>query len=222
MTKHQLKADNRTVSGRAVKHLRAKGFTPANIFGKKVASLAIQINTKDFSKLFTQVGESTLIYLEVAGEKESRPVLVREVMNHPVTGLCLHVSFNQVDLKEKVTAPVSIELVGEAPAETNHLGILVQQLNEVEVEALPAEMPEGIQLDLSSLTEVGSQLLVSDIKVAKNIAIQTPADTLVAKIEPLAKEEIVEAPTAEGEAAVPAEGEAAAPAEGDASPAAEK
>ena len=221
MAQHSLSAQPRTLVGRAVKALRHQGQTPANIFGKKVASLTIQVNTKDFTKLYAEVGESTLVYLRVEGESDARPVLVREVVYHPVSGQILHVSFNQVDLKEKVTAPVAIELVGEAPAESNHLGILVQQLSEVEVEALPTDMPERVSLDVSGLAEVGAQLLVSDIQLASNITIQTAPDTIVAKIEPLAKEEVVAPPPAapvEGE--VPAAGvapstpaEAAAPAE---------
>lgn len=215
MTKHVLSVQPRDITGRAVKNLRKSGIVPANVFGKNVKSTLVQVNAKEFSKLYAQVGESSLVYLEVEKEKEPRPVLVREVVRHPVTGMTLHISFNQVDLKEKVTAPVSIELVGEAPAESTHLGILVQQLNEVEVEALPADMPEHIELDVTGLTDVGAAITVGDIKVSKNITLLTPAETLVVKIEPLAKEEVapVVAPV-EGEA--PVEGaepaEAAAPA----------
>jgi large subunit ribosomal protein L25 len=215
MAKHSLSAKNRTIVGRAVKHLRKSGEIPANVFGKNLKSVLVQINSKEFSKLHSQVGESTLVYLEVENEKDPRPVLIREVVLHPVSGSILHISFNQVDLKEKVTAPVSVELVGEAPAETSHLGILVQQLNEIEVEALPTDMPERIELDVSGLADVGASIIVGDIKISKNVTLLTPADTLVVKIEPLAKEEVVAAPVpAEGE--VPVEG--AAPAVGEAAP----
>jgi len=203
MAKHNLIIQKRTTTGRAVKNLRKSGIVPANVFGKHIKSALVQVNAKDFSKLFTQVGESSLVYLEVEGEKEPRPVLVREVVHHPVSGIILHISFNQVDLKEKVTAPVSIELVGEAAAESSHLGILVQQLNEVEVEALPADMPERIELDVTGLAEVGASITVGDIKTSKNVTLLTPAETLVVKIEPLAKEEVAPVVT-------PVEGEAAA------------
>lgn len=207
-TKHILKAEIRTITGRKVKTLRTRGLIPANVFGKQATSISVQISAKDFTKIFAEVGESTLVYLEVAGEKEARPVLVREIPHHPVTGQVLHVDFNQVNLKEKVTAPVQIELVGEAPAEQEKLGILVQQLDEIELEALPTDMPEKLEVSISGLAAVGDTILVKDIKLAAEVTVKSDPEAIVAKIEALAKEEVVEAQVAE----VPVEG--AAPAEG--------
>ena len=165
-----------------------------------------------------------MVYLTVKGEKLDRPVFVRDAVVHPVTGRILHVVFHQVDLKEKVTAPVRVLLEGDAPAEKEKLGILVQQTNDVEVEALPTDMPENITLDVSSLTEVGSSLSISDIKSSPKYKVITDPETIIVKIEPLAAEEKEEAPvlveTPEGEAApaegLPAETEAK---EGEAAPA---
>src|SRR3989344_4022830 len=98
MTKHTFKVTTRTTVGRAVKKLRSQGITPANIFGKQLESLSIQFSTKDFLKLRRQIGESSLIYMQVDGEKTDRPVIVREVTVHPVTSHLLHVAFNQVSL----------------------------------------------------------------------------------------------------------------------------
>jgi len=215
-TKHTLKAEARKIKGRKVKQLRQNGLVPANVFGKQLASINIQIVSKDFNKIFAEAGESALIYLEVAGEKDARPVLVREVAHHPVSGLVLHVDFNQVNLKEKVVAPVQIELVGESPAEQEKLGILVQQLHEIELEALPTDMPEKLEVSIIELKAVGDTILVKDIKIASSVTIKSDPEAIVAKIEALAKEEVVEAPVAE----VPAEG--AAPVEGSTETSAEK
>lgn len=215
MTKHVLVCQPRKITGRKVKTLRRQGIIPANLFGKNQKSVDLQVDHKQFQTAFTKVGESSLLYLQVEGEKETRPVFVSQVTPHPVTDQVLHVVFRQVDLKEKVTAPVPVLLTGEAPAEKDKLGILVQQTNEVEVEALPADMPENITLDVSGLTEVDASLTVADIKTKATYKILTDADTIIVKIEPLAAEEKEEAPAPaevpEGEA-VPAEG---APAEGE-------
>jgi large subunit ribosomal protein L25 len=203
--KHTLSIEPRLIVGRKVKSLRRTGLTPANIFGKTADSANVQINTKLFEKLFAQTGvfaqtgESTLIYLQTAGQPD-RPVLVREVTKHPVTGQLLHVDFNQVNLKEKVIAPVEIELIDEAPAEKEKLGILVQQLDSVEVEALPADMPEKLEVSLSGLVEVSSAILVKDIVVdPRKVEIKSDPEMIVAKIEALAAEEPKEVPVAEGE-----------------------
>jgi len=199
MSKHTLQAQPRELSGRKVKQLRSQGFVPANVFGKKVESLQIQVDAKVFSKIYTEVGESTLIYLQVAGEKQERPVLVREIAIHPTTSQYLHVSFHQVDLKEKVTAPVKVVLEGEAPAEKEKLGILVQQLDQVEIEALPTEMPENITLDISGLSQVDDSITVADLRLSPNLSVQTDPDAVIVKIEALAAEEPAEVAPVEGE-----------------------
>jgi large subunit ribosomal protein L25 len=217
MAKHSLSVQPRVLTGRAVKKLRAQGLVPANIFGNHIDSVNVQVNTKTFSKLFNEVGESTLIYLQVEGEKEERPVLVREVVNHPVSGQLQHISLNQVNLKEKVTAPVSLVLEGEAPAVTEKAGILVQQLDEIEIEALPTDMPENITIDISSLKAVDDAIAVKDLHLdSSKIKVETDLESIIVKIEPLAAEEPVEAPApAAGETpageATPAAGETPAP-----------
>lgn len=193
MSKHTLNAQKRIVYGRKVKAIRSQGLVSASVYGKKTPTLSLQLSAKDFLKLFTQVGESTLIYLNVESEKEPRPVLVSETTYHPVTQSLINVSFHQVDLKEKVTAPVSIVMAGESPAVKDKLGILVQQLDEVEIEALPTDMPEHITIDLSSLLEVNSQITIADLKLnSSKLSVKSDPETIIVKIEALAKEEVKE------------------------------
>lgn len=202
MTKHTYSVEPRQVTGRKVKSLRKQGIVPGSIFGKNVESKNIQFNAKSFTKLRDAVGESSLLYL-VTPDKTEHPVIVRDVEVHPVTGQMLHVSFNQVSLREKVSAPVTIKLEGESPADRDKLGILVQQLDEVEVEALPTDIPEAFIVDVSILTEVDQSVTVGDLKVdASKISIQTDPETVIVKVEPLAAEETEAAPAeaAEGEA----------------------
>ncbi|MEK7163670.1 MAG: 50S ribosomal protein L25 [Patescibacteria group bacterium] len=192
MIKHTLKADLRKILGRKVKSLRKQGLIPAVVYGKKTKTVNLQIEAKVFGKLHSQVGESALVYLQIEGEKEERPVLIRQVTLHAVSDTILHVDFHQVDLHEKVTASVPIKMVGESPAEKEKLGILVQQLREIEVEALPTDMPESFEIDASVLVEVNQAIVVRDVKVSAKVKVLTDPEQIVAKIEHMAKEEVKE------------------------------
>ncbi len=208
MQKLELKASPRKVVGRKVKKLRREGIIPANIFGKKVKSSAISIDANEFEKLFKEAGETTLVDLELG--KTAKAVLIRNVQVHPVDGQILHVDFQEVDLKAKVTAQIPVEIVGESPAEKQGLGTVVQHTDEIEVEALPTELPEKFEVSASELTEVDQTIYIKDIKVDKSkVEIKDDLEKIVAKVEPLRKEEEVAAPApVEGE--VPAEGAEAA------------
>jgi large subunit ribosomal protein L25 len=209
MKTYKLKANKRKVTGRKVKALRKKGLVPANVFGKGVKSLAIEIENAEFEKLFKEAGETSIIDLLVG--KQKKPVLVHEMQTDPVTDDLLHVDFHQVNLKEKVSAAVPIELINEAPAEKQGLGTTVQYLDEIEVEALPTELPDKFEVDLSTLTEVNSSILVKDLNFDKSkISLAIDEDEMVVKVEPLRKEEEEPAPVEtegeEGEEEVTEEG----------------
>lgn len=218
--KLKLKVSSRKLTGRKVKQLRAQGILPANIYGKGVKSVSIQQPLKDFAAAFKQVGETGILELIVDKETKPRPVLVHHVQQHPVTDEILHVDFRQVDLTETVTVSIPVEITGEAPAITKG-GVLIQLINEVEVEALPADLPDKFTLDVSHLEEIGQGLSLKDLKVSPKVKLLTEnLEELVVKIESPTKEEEVkpveEAPVEGEEAVAPAEGEAApAPKEGE-------
>jgi len=217
-----LKAQKRTLLGRKIKQLRDKGILPVNLYGKKIKSQSLQVNGKEFSKVFDKAGETNVIYLEIEGSKEPRPVLVSNIHLHPVSDLNLHVDFRQVDLTQKVKANVPVLLQGESTAVTEG-AVLVQQFNELEVEALPTSIPESIIFDLSQLKKVGDSLKISDAKANKDISFELESDTTIALLQEAKQEEEpapapVEEEAAEGEA--PAEGETKE--EGEAKPEADK
>jgi large subunit ribosomal protein L25 len=214
--REKLIAQKRELMGHKAKKLRREGILPANLFGKKIKSQSLQVNLKEFLKVFEKTGETGLIDL-VIDDKETRPVLVGNVQIEPVSDQPLHVDFHQVNLEEKVTVAVPIHLVGEAPAVVRDEGVLVQPLAEVEVEALPTDLPDHLEADISSLDKIDAAVRVADLKVPKGVAVKTAQEEVVAIINPKAKEEEV-APAAEE--AVVAEGEkgaeeAPAPAEGE-------
>ncbi|MEJ2441334.1 MAG: 50S ribosomal protein L25 [Patescibacteria group bacterium] len=214
MNKQVLKAEKRKVFGRKIKSLRREGILPANIYGKKVKSLAIQFPLKDFEGIYKEAGETGII--EIAVGKEKRPVLIHNLQVDPVTDSPLHVDLLQVDLKEKVTADVPVELIGEAPAEKRGLGTAVQYLDEIEVEALPTDLPEKFEVDISKLEEVDNAIMVKDLEVdTKKVEIKSDAEQIIVKVEP-PREEEEELPPApsEEEEVVSEEGEAPAEGEG--------
>jgi large subunit ribosomal protein L25 len=206
-----LTSEPRKILGRKVKQLRREGLLPANIYGKDVKSLSIQLSAPDFTKVFAQVGETGLIDLTVKGEKSSRPVLVHHFQIHPVSDLPIHVDFRQVDLKQKIAASVPVEITGEAPAVAQKGGVLIQPISEIEVEALPADFPDKFTIDVSSLVEINDSILLKDIKYDQSkVTIELDQETLIAKVEPPTKEEeevkpaeeeAVEGEEAEGEEA---------------------
>jgi|WetSurMetagenome_2_1015567.scaffolds.fasta_scaffold147336_2 large subunit ribosomal protein L25 len=221
MQKFILKADKRTVLGSKVKQLRRQGIVPANLFGKTIDSQAIQVNAVDFNRAYKEAGETSLIWVKVEGEEKERPTLVTGVSVNPMTGAKNHIDFHQVNLKEKVTANVPVEIIGESELINTNAAVLSQSLNEIEVEALPTDIPESITFDISVLKEIGDQLKVSDAKVSSDVEIKTDLEQMVVSLQEPQKEEVVpveevseEITGAEGEA--PAEGGEAKPAEGEA------
>jgi large subunit ribosomal protein L25 len=226
MEQTPLIAASRTLLGRKVKTLRKEGIIPAHIFGHKIKTSHIQVKGMDFAKVFEKVGETGIISLEIGGEK--KPVLVRNTQVHAVSDDLLHIDFYQVNLTEKVTVNVPLEIISEAPAVEKKIGLLLTPVSEVEIEALPADLPESIEVDISHFVNIDDEIKVKDLKVDRSkVTILTDEEIVVAQIGELVTKEMealeaeVEAEQAEAEAAAeaPAEGAAAEGAEGEAAPA---
>lgn len=195
----KLPVEKRKLEGRKVKGLRGQGILPANIFGKGIKSLAVQVSQKEFDDIYRLVGETGIVDVQVKGEEKVRPILIHNLQVDHVTDLPLHADLHQVDLKETISANIPVELVGEAPAVSQKIGILIQQLSEVEVEALPDNLPDKFEIDVSSLAAVGDAILVENIKMPTGVKILTSPKEVLAKIEPPAKEEVAPPPVAEAE-----------------------
>jgi len=225
--KIKLTASKRIIVGRKVKKLRKQGVLPGNIYGKDIKSLAIKLSTKDFQKTYSQVGETGIIDLQINKETKTRPVLISDTHVHPVTDEILHIDFHQVDLTKKVTVNIPVELVKEAPAVSKG-GVLLQLISEIEVEALPTDLPDKFTINVSKLEEIGQGISLKDIKVDSKVKILIDnLDELVVKIEEPTKEEEKpeevtpiegeesEAPVEGKESEAPAEGEEGGAKEGD-------
>lgn len=183
MEKITLKVQKRSIQGRKVNGLRNKGILPANVFGRDVASEAIQVDLKEFKTILSKAGETNIVELTL--EKGTKPVLINNVQYNPITDDILHVDFLQVDLKKKVSADVPVELVGVSPAEKQSVGTVVQYVNEIKVETLPSEIPDKFEIDISNLSEVDQMIQIKDLKIDVNkIKIEEDPDSIIVKVEP--------------------------------------
>lgn len=208
----KLTADLRTIEGKKVKNLRAQGLVPASIYGPKRKSTNIQVDKKDFIKLFKSVGFNKFFDLDIEGDAKTSKVLVKEIQKQPITDLLTSVSFYQIDDDTKLTVEVPVELVGEAPAVKLNVGFLIQSLDQIELHCLPKDVPASIQIDISTLENIGDGVSVGDIKLAEGVELSSSMDessSIVSIAAPQKEEEpepVAEAVEGEGEAA-PAEGE---------------
>ncbi len=191
MDRLSLDAEERKILGKKVKHLRREGKLPAHVFGKGVETEAVSVDGKTFLKIFKEAGETGLINLKIGAEKV-RPVMVRGVQQDPVSGKPLHIDFYQVNLSEKVKVPVPLVLIGEEP-ESVKLGetIVLQTLNELEMEALPADLIEKIEIDITNLKNVDDMITVGQLQFDRSkLSVQNPDEDIVVKLAPAVTEEM--------------------------------
>lgn len=193
-----LNVQKREIFGKKVKNLRKKNIIPANIFGTKIKSQAIQVFENDLIKTYKEAGETSLVYLTLNNQKE-KPTLIVGVQLDPVNQKILHVDFRQVDLTQKVTAQVDLELIGKSPAEQAGM-VIVTLRNSIEVEALPTDLPEKIEVDIQKLINIGDTITVGDLKIdSSKVKILLEKEETVVQVEEKQKEIVEEAPVIEEE-----------------------
>ncbi len=202
----ELAIQSRETTGKAVKQLRRSGIIPANIYGHKEASQAVQLSAAEFDALRRARKTTSIITLRMDGAAP-QTVLVRHVQRHPVTSKIQHIDFFRVSLTERIGVRVALHLVGEAPAVKSANGVLLHLLDTLEIECAAQDIIDSIEVDVTSLAAI------DDTLYAKNV--QLPADykLLTDPEEPIAKVAGTRAEVEEkAEEAAPAEA-AAAPAE---------
>lgn len=198
-----LMAEPRTIHGKKVKSLRREGLVPGVVYGPVVdETVSVSVNQREFDKFYMQHGHSTIFTLKWDGG--SQPVLIREVQIDPVRRDSLHVDFFAPNMNVKLRQSIPVVLVHHSE-DIDGTAVLQHVLNEIEVEALPADLPNEIQADISSLKVIGDSIHVSDLEVPAKVEFITDADTTVASVIPMAveaePEEETEGEEAEGEEA---------------------
>jgi large subunit ribosomal protein L25 len=202
----KLQVQMRTVLGKAVKQLRRQGVIPANLTGRHSEPVAIQVDRTALERFMKAHGRTTLIGMAISGAAE-QTAMIAHVQREPVSGKIQHVDFLQVEMNQPMKVRVPIHVEGEAPAVKNGDGILLHLRNDIEVEALPSNLPEALTIDVSALEKVDDAVYVRDLKVPPRVQL-----VHMSPDEPLIKVAVTRAAIEEaaGEAAPAAEGEAEA------------
>ena len=189
----------------ASKALRREGLIPAEFYGHGIKNEHLSISEKDFIKAFKETGTSTILYL-LAG-KEKKPAIIHDVVRDSLTGTIIHVDFYAVKMDEMITAKIPFEFVNESPVVKEKGAIINKSMAEIEVEALPQDLPHAFRIDLSLLDDLNKSIYVRDIKVPKGVKILVEGDMAIATaMPPKAEEKVEEVPVADV-SAVKVEGE---------------
>jgi len=167
--------------------LRKQGLIPAELYGHGLTNLHLAVDAKEFRKVFKEAGENTVVNLVIG--KEKRPALIHDIQRNHLHDTVSHIDFYQVRMDEEIKANVPIEFVGDAPAVKEQGGILNKSMDEIEVEALPGDLPHRLTVDLSVLTELNQSIYVKDISVPKGVRVMVDPETAVATVTEKMKEE---------------------------------
>jgi len=179
-----LEAQKRTLKGKKVKALRRQGFLPGIIYGRllknQIDPIAIQLDLRETSKVINKLTGSSLVTLKV--DDKEYPVVLREAQKDVIYGNLKHVDFMAVSLTEKLQTAVPIELIGQAPAEISMAAVVVTGISELEIECLPQDMPERIEVDATVLVDIDSAIYVRDLDLPDTYDVLTDPDELIAGV----------------------------------------
>ena len=196
-----IKAEKRTVKGKQVSQLRRAGILPGVIYGHRVESQAIQMDRHTVSHQMASITPTTLVTVDVAGDKIK--AFVRDRQRDVLYGTLTHLDFLAVSMTEKMRAAVEIELTGEAPVLENPIYLLNHSLNEIEIECFPQDMPERVLVDVSGIKTPEDSITIADLNLGENITILTDHSEVIVSVGYIAAEE-VEAPAIESVTGEPA------------------
>jgi large subunit ribosomal protein L25 len=174
-----LKADVR--KERTLSRLRKEGYIPAVVYGKEEKTISLEIFGKDFVKIFSRVGENVVFGLALSGGKKYN-VLVREIERHPLTGIITHIDFYAVNMNEEVETTVELEYKGESPLVKGEGGVLVRNIDEVTVKALPKDIPSTLIVDISSLVSFDDVIHIKDLVVSDKVEILADPETILVSV----------------------------------------
>lgn len=171
---------------------RVKGTIPAVMYGPKNPTSSIAVSEAEFNKIWKQAGESTVVTLECAdGEHDT---LIHDIARDPVSDAIIHVDFYTIDKNTKVEVAIPLEFVGTAPAVKDLGGILIKVMHELEIEALPKDLPHGLEVDISSLATFEDHITAGDIKLPAGVSLKIAPEEIIALVN-AAKEEVEDTAT---------------------------
>jgi large subunit ribosomal protein L25 len=166
--------------------VRAAELVPAVYYSAGKDAVSISIPLKEFTKVFKEAGESTAIALQIGGEKIN--ALIHDIQRDPISGTPVHVDFLVIDMNKEIEVTVPIEFTGLADAEKNGLGNLVKVAHEIQVKALPANLPHSVTVDVAGLATLDDQIHAKDIALPAGVTLITPADEVIVLVAAFVEE----------------------------------
>lgn len=203
MTK--LDAQTRDISKKDTRALRRDGFVPAEVYGRHFDNIHVAVPLRPFLKTLREEGESSIVNLRV--DSKEIPVIIHDVKWDNIAQIPESIDFYAVRMDEKIEATVSLRFIGESPAVKEKNGVLVKVLQEIEVEALPADLPREIVVDLGALSDIGASVHVKDLSVPPKVRVrQSPEIVVVTVSEAKEEEEAPQGPASVEDIAVEEKG----------------
>ena len=178
----------REEKGKKVNKRRKQGMIPAVVYGNKIESRSLWINALDFERLLKKSGESVIIDLSI-GNNDVRSVLINELQQDPRSGNYTHIDFYQVKMDEKIKTEVELIFIGESPAVKESGGVLVKNLDKIEIECLPADLPSFIEVNIADIKTFEERVYIKDLKLPMGVKVENDPKTVVALVVPPRSEE---------------------------------
>lgn len=207
----ELKTEQRKSDENSVK-LRKSGYVPAVFYGPKEKSTPIKIKQGDFIRAYESAGESAIISLKDGSDEHE--CLIHDVQFDAVTGLPIHADFYVIEKGKKIEVSIPLHFIGESPAEKNLGGVLVKVMHELDIKAMPKDLPAHIDVDISVLVDFNSKIKAGDIALSNGVELDVDAEEVVALVQEVKEEKLEEAPVAFDPEAVEVEAKGKKPEEG--------
>ena len=187
----ELAAQMREITGKKVRSLRAEGNVPAVLYGHGIDSQILSVPQRVLTKVYAQAGSNKIVSLSI-GDAKPHSVMIHHVQTDSRSGAITHADFYKVKMNEKIKAEIPLHIVGESTAVYKLEGSLIQTLATVEIEALPANLPENIEVDISGIEDFETTIHVKDLKIPGNVELLTDENELVVKVDPPRSDEELE------------------------------
>jgi len=201
---YELTVQPRSILGKQTQQLRRQGTVPAVVYGHKIDPTPVAVDLKELERVYHRAGSNALVDLKIGDGGGAQKVFIHDVQRDPVTHHLRHVDFMVVNLLEEITTTVPLVVVGEAPAVKNGDGILFHPLDHLQVRALPTDIPQLFEVDISELDDLEKAIYISDLEVPDNVQVLNSPEEMIAKVTALRaepEEEIEAEEAAEEEAA---------------------
>lgn len=169
---------------RGLKDLRKKDILPAVLYGPEIENLNLELDLKEFEKVYKEAGESSLVSLNVKGQKEKFLVLIHAIQSAPVSGKPVHIDLYQPVLKEEVEVTVPIIIEGKSLAIKNLEGTLVKHFLNIEVRALPQKLPKEIKVNVGKLKTFDDYILIKDLQLPEGVKVQRDPEEILISVSP--------------------------------------